>query len=147
MKIRFGELYPTNRIKNTWNSKYYRQKFQRDQWKQKRNRTVRESDNSVKVTTPSHQFPVNEGFRNFTQSLLNGAGNIDVTLPPIVPEPKFFQPHAPQLLPNSSEFGISVNNSFTYLPKRNPSKPTGIPTTIQPNFQPCLPTIVLRPIF
>jgi hypothetical protein len=144
MKIRFGKFYPTNRIKNSWNSKHNRQKStQKNQriavrkQKQKRNRTVRESDNSDKVTTPSHQFPVNEDLRNFTQSLLNGTYNIDVTSPPIVLEPKFFQPHAPQLLPNSSEFGSSVNNNSS----------TNLPTTIQPNFQPCLPTLVLRPIF
>ncbi|RGB41424.1 hypothetical protein C1646_752097 [Rhizophagus diaphanus] len=156
MEISFNKLHSTNKIKNAWNSKHNRPKStqkkvvrkQKQKQKRNRNRNVRESNEieklSVQVTTTSHQFPVkDDDVSHFAQSLLNGVDNIGVTPSPTIIEPKFFQPHAPQLLPNSFEFGIYNNynnynnnsNSFTHIP------------AIQPKFQPNLPTIVMKPIF
>ncbi|CAB4408067.1 unnamed protein product [Rhizophagus irregularis] len=152
MEMSFNKLHSTNKIKNAWNSKHNRQKStqkkvvrkQKQKRNRNRNRIVCESNEieklSVQITTTSHQFPVKDDVSHFAQSLLNGIDNIGVTPSPTIIEPKFFQPHAPQLLPNSSEFGIYNNynnnsNSFTHIP------------AIQPKFQPYLPTIVMKPIF
>lgn len=138
METFFNKLHSTNKIKNAWNSKHNRQKSTQRKvirkQKQKRNRIVKLS---VQVTTTSHQFLVKD---DFAQSLLNGVNNIGVTPLSTTIKSNFFQPHAPQLLPNSSEFGIyniynNNSNSFTHIP------------AIQPKFQPDLPTIVMKPVF
>ncbi|GBC03767.1 hypothetical protein RclHR1_05300008 [Rhizophagus clarus] len=141
MKMRFNKYHSTNKIKNAWNSKHNRQKpYQKNVVrKQKRHESseVANLPHQFLVNDVSHRFSVNEDVRPFAHSLLNGISNIGITPLPTIIEPNFFQPHAPQLLPNSSEFGIC---NYNY--NNNSNLPI-----MEPKFQPCFPTIVLRPVF